>query len=419
MMRQLINLFNRLLAGPTFFRFGDALIPWLTAGAVLASVAGIAWGLIWAPAHYEQGESFRMIYVHVPAAWLSLSGYAFMAGAAVFALVWRARLAEVMVWAAAPVGAVFTALALLTGSLWGRPMWGTWWAWDARLTSELILLFLYLGVMALYNAFADTRQGARAASLLAVVGVVNLPIIHYSVVWWNSLHQGASISFVRAESSMDPSMLWPLLVTTIGAQCAFAVIVLLRARAGLLERDRRKRWAAELVKQKPGLENTKGKGLMATAAAIMLAWLAVMLSLPSDESPFNYRTPLQVARQNVAPDQATTTAGWLQLSQEGKPQLRGHDPRIMVTLSDPQGLLDAGMIDEPLLLSGTLAVDGRLQAQRVSKLSPLMMWLSMEGYGYFLWTCFALYGAGLLGIAGLSRKRQGSAARRVLRATGA
>src|SRR5271155_1156786 len=171
--------------------------------AVIAIVCGLIGGLGLAPPDYQQGDAFRIIYVHVPSAWLSLLGYTSMAIAAAVALIWRIKMGHAVAASTAPVGASFTLLALITGSLWGRPMWGTYWAWDPRLTSELILLFLYLGVMSLRPAFEDAARGDRAAALLAIVGLVNVPIIHYSVVWWNSLHQGATI--VRlGKPNIDP-----------------------------------------------------------------------------------------------------------------------------------------------------------------------------------------------------------------------
>ena len=186
--------FHRLASPPTFYRWGGTLQWIFGVLAVLLIVVGTYGGLVLAPADYQQGDAFRIIYVHVPSAWLSLFVYTSMAVAGGVALIWRMKLAELYVIAAAPLGAAFTALALVTGMLWGEPMWGTYWVWDARLTSELVLLFLYLGVIALAAAFEDPRRGARAAAVLALIGVVNVPIIHYSVEWWNSLHQGATVT---------------------------------------------------------------------------------------------------------------------------------------------------------------------------------------------------------------------------------
>src|SRR5688572_27776807 len=177
-----------------FLRLSDWLAPVSGGFAVLLLTAGLYYALVASPPDYQQGESVRIMYVHVPAAWMALFVYTFMAAASAIAIIWRHPLAEVAARAAAPVGACFTFLALVTGSLWGKPMWGTWWVWDARLTSVLILFFLYLGYMALTNAFEDQERGRRAGAVLALVGVINLPIIKFSVDWWNTLHQPASIS---------------------------------------------------------------------------------------------------------------------------------------------------------------------------------------------------------------------------------
>ena len=209
--------------------------PRLLAVSALLLVAGLYGGLVLAPTDEEQGEAYRIIYVHVPAAWLSLYGYVTMAGLGAVALIWRIRVAEVLMAAAAPVGAAFTALALATGSIWGKPMWGTWWVWDARLTSELILLFLYIGVMALRAAAEDPRAGARAAAILALAGVVNVPIVHFSVEWWNTLHQGPTVTRLAAPA-IHPAMLVPLLLMAAAFTVYHAGAVLLRARC-LLARE--------------------------------------------------------------------------------------------------------------------------------------------------------------------------------------
>ena len=242
--------FHRLGSPPTFYRFADRLSPWLLLGWVLLMALGLWGGLVMAPPDYQQGEAFRIIYVHVPSAWLSLFGYSFMAGAGVVALIWRMKLAECVLLAAAPIGASFTALALITGMLWGKPMWGTYWTWDARLTSELVLLFLYLGVIALAQANSDPRAGARAASLLAVAGVINVPIVHYSVVWWNSLHQGATVTKFDSPS-IAPEMLWPLLVMALARQLFFFWALLRRSQGLLLLRERRARWVQPLLQAHP------------------------------------------------------------------------------------------------------------------------------------------------------------------------
>ena len=200
--------------------------------AVLATGSGFVWGLALSPADYQQGDTVRVMYVHVPAAWMAMACYALMAVLSASFLVWKHHLAGIAALAAAPVGACFTAIALITGSLWGKPTWGTWWVWDARLTSVLVLFFLYLGYLALAGAFDDRSRGLRAASLLALVGIINLPIIKFSVDWWNTLHQPASI--LRAGGpSIHVSMLWPLMITALGFAAFLVAILLVRIRSEL------------------------------------------------------------------------------------------------------------------------------------------------------------------------------------------
>ncbi|HKS89525.1 MAG TPA: heme ABC transporter permease [Stellaceae bacterium] len=224
------------LANPArFMRASGAVLPWAGAAAALSLALGLVWALVFAPPDYQQGESVRIMFIHVPAAWMALSVYLFVAVASGVALVWRHPLAETAAQAAAPIGAAFTAVCLATGSLWGRPMWGTWWVWDARLTSVLVLFFLYLGYIALVNAFDDRSRGARAGSLLALVGVVNLPIIKFSVDWWNTLHQPASVLRFGGPT-IALSMLLPLLVMALAFTLLFAWLLLLRMRTALNER---------------------------------------------------------------------------------------------------------------------------------------------------------------------------------------
>jgi len=223
-------------ANPTrFLKLADAVQPWAVAATVGLFAVGLWLALVASPEDYQQGSTVRIMYIHVPAAWLALFAYATMAVASAVALIWRHPLAELYTKAVAPVGAGFTALCLITGSLWGKPMWGTWWVWDARLTSVLILLFLYLGYMALVNAFDDQGRGLRAGSILVLVGSVNLPIIKWSVEWWNTLHQPASVSRLDAPA-LDPSMLVPLLVMAAAFTAYFVVLALIRTRAELLAR---------------------------------------------------------------------------------------------------------------------------------------------------------------------------------------
>jgi len=218
-----------------FLRLSGAVLPWLSAAAVALIALGLGWGLFFSPADWQQGDAVRIIYVHVPSAWLASSGYFALAACSVLSLVWRHPLADLAAVEIGPVGAGFTAVCLATGSLWGKPMWGAWWVWDARLTSVLVLFFLYMGHVALVRAFDDPTRGHRAGAILALVGVVNLPIIKFSVDWWNTLHQPASIGLTSAPT-MYFGMLWPLLLTAFGYTLAFAAIVLARTRAAVMER---------------------------------------------------------------------------------------------------------------------------------------------------------------------------------------
>ncbi len=237
--------FHKLGSPPHFYRIAGKWLPWLTGAFLILLAVGLYGGLINAPPDYQQGESYRIIFVHVPSAWMSLFIYVTMAFCGVVVIVWRMKLAEVVLISSAPIGASFTFLALVTGSLWGKPMWGTYWVWDARLTSELILLFLYLGVIGLYNAIDDKRIAARAVSILAIVGVVNVPIIHYSVEWWHSLHQGASLTKFE-KPSMPPSMYVPILVMALAFQVYYVLALFQRCRVELLLRERNSRWVEEL-----------------------------------------------------------------------------------------------------------------------------------------------------------------------------
>lgn len=230
------------------YQLCGSLLPWFSVLAVSLLVVGTVWGLAFAPADYQQGDSFRIIYIHVPAAIWSMGIYTSMAIAAFIGLVWQLKLSNMAAAAMAPIGAMFTFIALITGAVWGKPMWGAWWVWDARLTSELILLFLYLGVIALYHAFDDQKTAAKAAGILAIVGVVNIPIIHYSVEWWNTLHQGATITKI-GKPTIAPEMLWPLLLNIFGFAFFFAAVAMIRLRTEILSRESHRPWVIELVKK--------------------------------------------------------------------------------------------------------------------------------------------------------------------------
>jgi heme exporter protein C len=238
--------FHKFASPKHFYNLSGRLIPWLAGVTLILLVAGLYQGLFVAPPDYQQGQSYRIMFVHVPGAWMSLFVYTFMAVLSAIYLIWNIKLAEVMVRSSAALGASFTFLALATGSLWGKPMWGAWWVWDARLTSELILLFLYLGYMALVSAVEDPRNAGRAGAVLVLVGVVNIPIIHYSVEWWNTLHQGPTVTKFD-KPSIHPSMLWPLLLMAGAFQFYYFTAVLIRARAEVLDRERRGEWVRELI----------------------------------------------------------------------------------------------------------------------------------------------------------------------------
>ena len=213
-----------------FLKIADSVMPWAIGLLVLAFGSGLYLALIVSPPDYQQGETVRIMYIHVPAAWMALFTYVSMAIAAAVALIWKHPLAHLSAKAAAPIGAGFTIICLATGSLWGKPMWGTWWVWDARLTSVLVLLFLYLGYMALVNAFDNPERGQKAASLLAIVGAVNVPIIKYSVDWWNTLHQPASV--VRLDGpAIHPDMLWPLFIMIAAFKMFLVVFLIIRIKA--------------------------------------------------------------------------------------------------------------------------------------------------------------------------------------------
>jgi len=224
------------LANPSrFLSLVDRVVPWLSALVAILLGIGLYMSLFVAPPDYQQGETVKIMFVHVPAAWLGMFGYTLIAIAALGTLIWRHPLADVAAKTAAPIGATFTFIALVTGSLWGKPMWGTYWVWDARLTSMLILLLLYLGLIALWQAIDEPGRAGRAAAILGLVGAINIPIIKFSVDWWNTLHQPASV-FRMGGSTIDPSLLTPLFVMAAGFTALFVLLHLIAMRAEILRR---------------------------------------------------------------------------------------------------------------------------------------------------------------------------------------
>ncbi len=223
-------------ANPTrFLRLAAAILPWSTGIAILALAAGLVWGLGFAPPDYQQGDTVRIMFVHVPAAWMGLFVYGVIAVASATGLIWRHPVADLVAKASAPIGAGFTLICLVSGSLWGQPMWGAWWVWDARLTSVLVLFFLYLGHIALTSAYEDPARGSRAAAILALAGFVNVPIIKFSVDWWNTLHQPASV-LKASGPAIHASMLWPLLVMATAFTFYFVTVLLIRVLAEIADR---------------------------------------------------------------------------------------------------------------------------------------------------------------------------------------
>lgn len=217
-----------------FLKLANAILPWAAGATVILMLAGLYFALVASPEDYQQGATVRIMYVHVPAAWMALFVYTSIAVASAVALIWKHPVSDLFAKASAPVGAAFTFIALVTGALWGKPMWGTWWVWDARLTSMLILFFLYLGHMALMNAFDDPQRGYKAAAVLALVGVVNVPIIKFSVDWWNTLHQPASVVKMSGPA-IDPAMLVPLFLMALAFKAYYITVALLRMRGEIAE----------------------------------------------------------------------------------------------------------------------------------------------------------------------------------------
>ncbi|MCP8689396.1 heme ABC transporter permease [Marinobacterium sedimentorum] len=238
------------LASPRWcYEITGKLLPAFSVLALVLLLGGTVWALLFAPADYQQGNSFRIIYIHVPSAILAQSCYMMMALAGAIGLIWKMKVADMVAKACAPLGASLALLALATGAIWGKPTWGSWWVWDARLTSMLILLFLYLGVMALHSAIENDTTAAQSTAVLALVGLVNIPIIKYSVEWWNTLHQPATFKLTE-KPAMPPEMWLPLLVMVVGFYCFFAVSLMLRLRHEILRRERRSSWVQALVESR-------------------------------------------------------------------------------------------------------------------------------------------------------------------------
>lgn len=236
---------QKFLSSRSFYMTSSKLLPWLVVSFIALFSYGLIAGLFYAPADYQQGDGFRIMYVHVPSAFAAMAIYFTMATSAFLYLVFRIKIAAIAMSCSARIGAWFTFLALVTGSIWGKPMWGTWWIWDARLTSVLILLFLYLGFIALQSVIPDQQARERSSAILAIVGVINLPIIHYSVIWWNTLHQGPSISKFAAPS-IAPAMLYPLLAMIAAFLLFYSIILILRMRNQILLRDYKTEWVKEV-----------------------------------------------------------------------------------------------------------------------------------------------------------------------------
>jgi len=237
---------NKLRSPKWFYAISERLLPWFWVAAAALILVGSVWGLAFAPADYQQGNSFRIIYVHVPAAFLAQSIFVSMAVCGLVYMVWKIKVADMVAAMVAPLGAAMTFISLFSGAVWGVPTWGTWWMWDARLTSMLILFFLYLGVIALRGAFASRDSASRAASVLAMVGVINIPIIKYSVDWWYTLHQPATFT-VTGRVGMPMEMWAPLLIMVLGFYSFFIAVTLMRTRSEILRRESNKRWVRELA----------------------------------------------------------------------------------------------------------------------------------------------------------------------------
>lgn len=238
--------FHRLGSPRWFYEKTSVWLPWLTALTLALLITGTVWGLAFAPEDFKQGNSYRIIFLHVPAAFLSLAGYYVMAIAGAVGLIWQMKLAFVVMRSAAVIGAALTFLSLVSGAIWGKPTWGSWWVWDARITSMLVLFFLYLGVIALQEAYQSETTANKTSAILTLVGTVNIPIIYKSVDWWFTLHQPATLKFTEA-STIHSSMLYPLLTMIAGFYCFYALALILHTRTEIIRRESRTRWVAQLL----------------------------------------------------------------------------------------------------------------------------------------------------------------------------
>lgn len=243
------TLFHKLGSPKWFYDISSKWVSWLLVSSLLLMVVALTWGLAFTPPDYLQGNSYRIIFIHVPSSFLAQAIYMMMAVAGAITLIWKIKLADMSLAVMAPIGASFCILSLVTGAIWGQPTWGTWWVWDARLTSMLILLFLYIGVISLRGAIRSSDVAAKACAILALVGVVNIPIIKFSVNWWNTLHQGATLKLTE-KPSMASEMLWPLLLSILGFYLFFTLVMVLRLRVEILNRECRTRWVRELLMAK-------------------------------------------------------------------------------------------------------------------------------------------------------------------------
>ena len=248
--------FFKLGSPKIFYSLTESYLPWLTGVTILLLGTGLVWGLAFTPPDYQMGENYRIAYIHVPTATLAMGWYAMMATFSAGYLVWKIKMADMIAKACAPIGATITAVAIATGSLWGMPTWGTWWIWDARLTSTLIMLFLYMGIIALRSAFDSVDSGAKACAVLSLVGVVNLPIIKYSVDWWNTLHQGAS-DLSLSDTAANPPEVWlPAFFVAFGILAFFLLSLILSTRNEILVRERRSQWVMELLENENAPEKS-------------------------------------------------------------------------------------------------------------------------------------------------------------------